>query len=256
MKQHYSLSSQQRHHGFTLLELLVVVSIIALLAAILFPAFSRARENARRSSCQSNLKQIGLALMQYTQAYDEKIVGHYFKATTSATDGHPGAYRWMDAIYPYVKSPTIFDCPSDIHLDNYVYRDPSSPHNEGFYGSYGINNAYWGEPTILGAVSVLDQNKLLALSDLQAPSTTVWVTDTDRTLENNNFEIQWEDIQKAPTSVADTEPPSVADMTARHLGRVNVLYCDGHVKSMKLYSLLKTGQNGVLTYFTAAQDAD
>lgn len=57
--------------GFTLIELLVVIAIIALLAAILFPVFARARENARRASCQSNLKQIGLSVVQYTQDYDE-----------------------------------------------------------------------------------------------------------------------------------------------------------------------------------------
>jgi prepilin-type N-terminal cleavage/methylation domain-containing protein/prepilin-type processing-associated H-X9-DG protein len=59
--------------GFTLIELLVVISIIALLAAILFPVFARARENARRASCQNNLKQIITAAMQYTQDYDEKL---------------------------------------------------------------------------------------------------------------------------------------------------------------------------------------
>src|SRR5689334_5202516 len=57
--------------GFTLIELLVVIAIIAILAAILFPVFARARENARRASCQSNLKQIGLGIMMYTQDYDE-----------------------------------------------------------------------------------------------------------------------------------------------------------------------------------------
>ena len=62
------------HQGFTLIELLVVIAIIAILAAILFPVFGRARENARRSSCQSNLKQIGLGLIQYSQDYDEKLI--------------------------------------------------------------------------------------------------------------------------------------------------------------------------------------
>ena len=63
---------KRSHLGFTLIELLVVIAIIAILAAILFPVFARARENARRASCMSNLKQIGLGLMQYTQDYDEK----------------------------------------------------------------------------------------------------------------------------------------------------------------------------------------
>src|SRR3712207_2136374 len=62
---------EQRKYGFTLIELLVVIAIIAILASILFPVFGRARENARRASCLSNMKQLGLAFMQYTQDYDE-----------------------------------------------------------------------------------------------------------------------------------------------------------------------------------------
>src|SRR5438046_10716528 len=63
----------RRRHGFTLIELLVVIAIIAILAAILFPVFAQARENARKSSCQSNLKQIGSALTMYSQDYDEVL---------------------------------------------------------------------------------------------------------------------------------------------------------------------------------------
>ncbi len=60
-------AKRAKHTAFTLIELLVVIAIIAILAAILFPVFQKVRENARRSSCQSNLKQLGLAFIQYTQ---------------------------------------------------------------------------------------------------------------------------------------------------------------------------------------------
>lgn len=96
----------QKRKAFTLIELLVVIAIIAILAAILFPVFARARENARRSSCLSNLKQIGLGAMMYIQDYDERYPqAYWYKSATftkSASDyvtqtkaGTPGA-RFSD----------------------------------------------------------------------------------------------------------------------------------------------------------------
>src|SRR3982751_5339149 len=94
--------------GFTLIELLVVIAIISLLAAILFPVFARARENARRTSCQSNLAQIGKAMIQYSQDYDETIAPvatatdtNFYSASNPTS---PERYKWMDAIFPYAKS--------------------------------------------------------------------------------------------------------------------------------------------------------
>src|ERR1051325_2216303 len=87
--------------AFTLIELLVVIAIIALLAAILFPVFSRARENARKSSCLNNLKQIGIGIAQYTQDYDELYPSQWMG----------GAWSWGYSIYPYVKSTQVFRCP-------------------------------------------------------------------------------------------------------------------------------------------------
>ncbi len=87
-----------RKHGFTLIELLVVIAIIAILAAILFPVFARAREKARQASCQSNLKQIGLAWAMYVQDYDEIL---------------PPRSKYYMCLDPYIKNTQIWKCPSD-----------------------------------------------------------------------------------------------------------------------------------------------
>ena len=98
--------------AFTLIELLVVIAVISVLAAILFPVFGRARENARRTSCMSNLKQIGLAFLQYTADYDEAY------PLTSYSAGGPSApnVSWTLGAAPYMKSTQIFRCPSDTSL--------------------------------------------------------------------------------------------------------------------------------------------
>lgn len=93
--------------GFTLIELLVVIAIITILAAILFPVFARARENARRASCLSNLKQIGLGFMMYIQDYDE----HYPASLTNFVDGTHRIYYYV-AVAPYIQSKQVWYCPS------------------------------------------------------------------------------------------------------------------------------------------------
>ena len=97
---------KKSRRGFTLIELLVVIAIIAILAAILFPVFARARENARRTSCLSNVKQIGLGIMQYVQDYDGVM------PATNANGNNDESYVVAARLQPYVKSFQIFKCPS------------------------------------------------------------------------------------------------------------------------------------------------
>ena len=113
--------------GFTLIELLVVIAIIAILAAILFPVFQRVRENARRTACLSNTKQLGIAVTQYTQDYDEQMPS--VTSGGGATKGENIQGGWMfynnfgaanltfdptqGNIYSYTKSKGVYLCPDD-----------------------------------------------------------------------------------------------------------------------------------------------
>jgi prepilin-type N-terminal cleavage/methylation domain-containing protein len=112
----------QKKFGFTLIELLVVIAIIAILAAILFPVFARARENARRASCMSNMKQIGLGVLMYTQDYDENFPRLSYSVATSTN------FYWFQALHPYLKSKQIWVCPSESRMGmGYQVRQSDTP---------------------------------------------------------------------------------------------------------------------------------
>ena len=129
--------TENRPKGFTLIELLVVIAIIAILAAILFPVFARARENARRASCQSNFKQISIGIIQYTQDYDENFPLSTVYAGTLALDAATPAGEtigWADGIQPYLKSLQVYQCPSETTTP----VDPKNPNGSG-YTDYWLN---------------------------------------------------------------------------------------------------------------------
>ena len=246
-----------KRKGFTLIELLVVIAIIAILAAILFPVFQKVRENARRASCQSNEKQIGLAIIQYQQDADEKFPQGLIPGTAPNPNGPIGnatgqGVGWAGDVSPFTKSQGLFRCPDDTSngLGQYLC-------------SYAMNEFLPGQ----------------ALAVLAAPATTVMVfevrndttdaTHTDESSTSRNVCVSavgtgWPDPAAGTTDYASNvncdasdnctlvTPPQVqpADggTLSRHdqgsgnlfSGSSNFLMTDGHVK----YHLLQATSGG------------
>jgi len=146
----------QSRSGFTLIELLVVIAIIAILAAILFPVFQKVRENARRTACLSNLKQIGLGIVQYNQDYDEK--------EPPGANIYGSGTGWAAQVYPYLKSIAVYQCPDDSGVG-------SRASSYGMNANFAINN--YGAPATPGYAANTGPPTSHALSDFVAPSNTV-----------------------------------------------------------------------------------
>jgi prepilin-type N-terminal cleavage/methylation domain-containing protein/prepilin-type processing-associated H-X9-DG protein len=250
-----------RRYGFTLIELLVVIAIISLLAAILFPVFAQAREKARQTSCASNERQIGLAMLQYVQDFDEAMPQSYYGSTGDSD--LTANYKWMDAVYPYVKNEQVFDCPSDAQSPPYHYRTGED------FGSYGLNGAY-GSPgdsqTPPRSALTASYHYVVLQSMVAVPATTVWVTDNNNAATAANTGgsqgFFWTNWTQNPT-ITPANPPQLNNIVARHQGHVNVLYCDGHVKPVTLGALAQTkeivdpfdGQTkAIMTAFTIEDD--
>ena len=198
--------------GFTLIELLVVIAIIAILASILFPVFARAREAARKTSCASNLKQLGLACHMYSQDYDELLPCDYYACNGNATH-----MRLVSQILPYIKNTQIMYCPSaqkmglaDIvptaanatagNIGYYYYSYDQVPSTVAPKG--GTNYSTWISWNFLPTAMGQDYARVM---------TEQW--DSDYWL--------WSDVFCAPLNIRIHESS---------LGSVNVCYLDGHVK--------------------------
>jgi prepilin-type N-terminal cleavage/methylation domain-containing protein/prepilin-type processing-associated H-X9-DG protein len=136
------MKAVSKRSGFTLIELLVVIAIIAILAAILFPVFAQVREKARGSSCLSNLKQIGTALMLYRQDYDDRNVMEW-------PWGGQGVYDWNhtfhEVINPYVKNRQLSSCPSQQSGIWVNQPDAKRGIQGGFAIAYLMNETGWSD---------------------------------------------------------------------------------------------------------------
>lgn len=190
--------------GFTLIELLVVIAIIALLAAILFPVFARARENARRASCQSNLKQLSLGMLQYVQDYDERLPKTFFDYNGNGTWQAASDIGWVEVLDPYLKNIQIFQCPSE------PTKQKTDPDSVNGFNDYAFSQYLSG----------------LHLSAVRYPALTLMLMDS-ASGATNRF-IQCDDNGNSVASLATKLP--VVD---RHLEGSNYAFADGHVKWFK-----------------------
>ena len=206
------MKTPQRKRGFTLIELLVVIAIIAILASILFPVFARARENARRTSCLSNMKQLGLGVMMYVQDYDERFFGPGFGSTGGVEETLPcpgnaaSACRayWPVKLYPYIKSLQVFNCPSDSTSQ---VNWPGTPNNAATHVGYGYNREF-NNQIVLAAVDKVAQTALLADSE-------GW----------NRYLLYRVGYPTSPTGTTD-----IRQIPDRHLNGAIITFADGHAK--------------------------
>ncbi len=215
-------SRKNASKAFTLIELLVVIAIIAILAAILFPVFARARENARRSSCQSNLKQIGLGLLQYVQDYDEALPVQPsnaprcyslqdYDACRAASMQPPGGtfdINWIAATQPYIKSWQLFKCPTNT--------PPSLATRTAFGNS---DNSYMANGVVMGRSMAVIPNS----------AEIIWAQELA-----NNTNTPWLRPYLTPTATpAYAEWMNPTSYSGNHFDGGNLLFVDGHVKFRK-----------------------
>lgn len=223
------------HRAFTLIELLVVIAIIAILAAILFPVFSRARESARRTSCQSNLKQMGVATMQYLQDFDEVFPKGAITAGSPYPDGAGwtnNVWYWQQVLYPYHKSRQVFRCPSSS-----VNPTHSSGVPTPVYGNYGANRLLFVDEAYKAVKSSSMNSAASTYMVMDSGGYVITPVNTSSVVSPNGA--YWYlpgtgdlDVSLGATALNATwAGPLMKDFeSGRHFGGVNVVFADGHVK--------------------------
>ncbi len=217
---------KQAPKGFTLIELLVVIAIIAILAAILFPVFAKAREKARQTTCQSNLKQIGTAFAMYLQDYDGQYpVGEYADSNGRVLGGP------YVQLFPYTKNVKIYECTTtvalvtaDYWLAGFRYTDPTTntrctyayngmlddlaPDNMKYANGFGLYT--WNGQSTRNESAIEDPSGTLLMADGGYADICLWAAD----------------------DTLDPLGKHAYGVAYAHNNQTDVLFCDGHVKAM------------------------
>ncbi len=225
-----------KRRGFTLIELLVVIAIIAILAAILFPVFQKVRENARQTACLSNMKQIGLAITQYTQDSDEKMFfrAHWANSRSGNIPTIATSNTWWNQLLPYIKSDAVFVCPSDGNVTNPIGGPPT-------LGNTNVDMN--GQPMPRSYIACASAESL-ALNQIQDPVETMVITEKwgrDYTCTNPAVSScvtdSWIEPFNGDMGVDATDPTRMFKTGNRHTGCLNCAFFDGHAKSYNMATI-------------------
>jgi prepilin-type processing-associated H-X9-DG protein len=198
---------------------LVVIAIIAILAAILFPVFAKAREKARQTSCLSNTKQIGLGFLQYAQDYDERLPG----------GNVAGTGPWYNAIEPYLKNTQILRCPSKN--GNYPGYGVPWPNVMNDSGTYPVGCS-------LGAIQAPAETLLFCEAELASGGSSIWV-----------YSLKYTPFGTSPYGAEYRY--NVIPYPGRHNDGNNCAFFDGHSKWINTSTMTQNnwpGWTGQLAY--------
>jgi len=211
-----SSSASRRYQGFTLIELLVVIAIIALLMGILLPALGRAREQARKIACLSNMRQMGVA----TQTY---LIDSDYRLPPSSCHIDDPNDHWLRLLTNYTGEQLLFRCPSDTARDFVDWDRPLDDQKEARYSSFAVNALLDPIHFRYGA----QRNRYNNTNRIRRPMRCIWISEAPDTesfnLADHIHPEMWEgSLEYAQQSVAWN----------RHKGTSNYLFADGHAENL------------------------